>query len=472
MPYEPSVNRPEAFKRLSGRDSSSRAVWTSVAVALALGAVASRAATGAARFDLSSDPGSPGPYAVAKISVTVANPATGSVLPTEIHYPASDGSVDPGSAPYATVVFSPGTLAGSANYERNARHLASWGYIVVVPDVPNENIEVRASDVQYLISYVMAENTKVDSLLYQIVDVDRLAVTGHSVGGLTAIVVASRDVRVKAVVALDPVNPSPPAQCPWDHESEAPSISAPLLVLGAPSAIWNSFANYRDLYQAVGSSHKAQIVISNGSHCDFHHTDNVLLRHSCFLVCGGRFSVERAELVSRYSTAWFDYYLRQDTGSFGYLYGEVAEEDVREGLVTRDVQTFPQNPAVRCSGSTLELSWPWEDPPTIVGYSVFRREEGEEYTSTPSAHVGRPSSYLESAVTFGRKHCYVARGRDASGNLHQPSWEVCVTLREGEEPLIEWAEPPERQPGRPGSLCGVASVLEWLAGLTSSLFCR
>jgi hypothetical protein len=107
--------------------------------------------------------------------------------------------------------------------------------------------------------------------------------------------VAARDGRIKAAVALDPAgNPFDG----WAYEAKAPHIGAPLAVIGASSQLCNVNAVYNDWYPHVGAAHKAKFVIANGSHCDIMDTDDRLQVWLCSRLCG-QFSQERLELAER-----------------------------------------------------------------------------------------------------------------------------------------------------------------------------
>ena len=127
-------------------------------------------------------------------------------------------------------VFSPARAITTAM----ATHLASWGYIVAMPDFPSEIAEDRATDVQYLLSYLEAEDANPASMFYGRIAVNRLGVVGHSLGGATTLMVAARDSRIKAAVALDPGILPSALDTPWDYQQEAPMIKAPTAVLVSP----------------------------------------------------------------------------------------------------------------------------------------------------------------------------------------------------------------------------------------------
>ncbi|CAK4082705.1 unnamed protein product [Aphanomyces euteiches] len=82
-----------------------------------------------------------------------------------------------------------------------ASALADWageGYFI-----RNRQLKKRAKQMQLVLDAVVALNKDRSSEFYQQIDVDRLAVAGHSFGGATALTTAHLDKRVKAVVGLD-----------------------------------------------------------------------------------------------------------------------------------------------------------------------------------------------------------------------------------------------------------------------------
>lgn len=384
------------------------------------------------------DPGDPGPYPTGSYTATTTNSDTGTVFETVIYYPASDGAVDPAGAPYAAIVFAHGFMARPSSYPGNAEHLASWGYVVAVPDLPDDDTEARQSDARHILSYLTEANGDPASPLHGMIDSGRLGITGHSLGGLTAMVVAARDSRVRAAVALDPTNPDPIIGIdPWDYAAEAGNATAPLLVLGAPPQLCNSNANYAPMYECVGSAHRAKVVIAEASHCDFMVTDQALHILGCSILCGS-YDEARATLIQRYATAWFNYYLREQADYYAYLYGPEADADVSEGRVAeRDARTNVRGASAVAAGQRIQLTWTASEYPVVAGYSIYRCTQSGQYASRPYAVVGRQASYLDTNVQAGQRYYYVVRSYDAAGNEHHASAEVSAAT----EPLAPTQTP-------------------------------
>jgi dienelactone hydrolase len=337
--------------------------------------------------------------------------------------------VNPGAAPYPTLVFAAGFLSASINYTGNGEHLASWGYIVAVPHFLLEMADVRASDVRCALTYLEAENARPGSRFYHKIDTHRFGLAGHSLGGVATMMAAAEDGRVKAAVALDPATGPSSTGYAWDYAPQVSRITAPLVVIGAPIDTSRLFAcnanpNYHNVYPLVGSQHKAKVVLADGSHCDFMDTDDSLARMGCYFVCGGDFDSARVQLVERYTTAWFNYYLKAEPDHFLYLYGGKADEDIRAARFTRDFHTAPRDLAADSQPGAVDLSWTVTDYPIIAGYNIYRTEQSGSYPGTPYLQLGLVASHTDTAVVPGRRYFYRLCSRDAAGNEHQPSGEV------------------------------------------------
>lgn len=374
------------------------------------------------------DPGQSGPYTVSNVTITTTNPDTDSELEMAIYYPAKGSVVDPGGAPYPAVVFAHGTMlfdlgfaAPSSFHTGNARHLASWGFIVALPSFPENDIEVRGSDVRHVLSYLEKQNKDSGSNFYKKIDTGRFTLTGHSLGAESVSLVAARDDRIRmAVVPLDPVNPD---DNHWDYEAEGGDITAPLGLIGSPSNMCNWNARYTEEYPYYGPAHKAQFVVTGGSHCDFMDAEMALMPMICGFLCGS-FSETRLELVERYTAAWLNYYVRLDPDYYTYLYGAEADADIDAGLVSRKADTAPRNVAAKGRSGAIDLSWTLYDHPIIAGYNIYRSRTSGNFPSIPYAQVGRQSSYVDGNVAAGQQYFYLVRSRDPAGNEHQPSTEV------------------------------------------------
>ena len=375
------------------------------------------------------DPGQPGPCSVVTQTVTIS-----STIQTNIYYPSSN-QCGPGlSAPYPAIAFAHGfgmfgLSNGAADNAGNGEHLASWGYVAAIPKL-SDDAETRVAETVAVLNYLAAQAGTLGSFLYQKVDVTRLATAGHSLGGATALAIAARDARIKAVVALDPVYHSSDASGQegppiWHPEVEANSIVAPTGILGAPPNSCNAQADYADIFPLVGAMHKASFLLNSVSHCVFADPGSFF----CSFVCNGTAGADKTQLSQKYMTAWFNYYLHFNTGYYSYLYGAHADADVASGVIERQVQTAPRGlTAVGLTG-TINLIWQVYNHPVVAGYNVYRRLPGQSYSETPQAHLGLLGAYADTTVASGQVYSYTVRSYDPAGNLHQVSSEVSAAAR-------------------------------------------
>ncbi len=373
-----------------------------------------------AQAQSTTDRGSSGPCAAANQVVRING-----TLTTTIYYPTSCGAW--ASAPYPGIAFAHGfsmfgLTDGMADNAGNGQHLASWGYVVAIPKLPDD-AETRVTNLRDVLTYLVTQTTAPGSFLYQRVDVNRLATAGHSLGGSTALATAARDARVKATVGLDPVNHGgAPGQTQevWDAAAEAPLISAPTGILGAPPSSCNDNSDYSEIFGYVGATHKAAYLINSASHCAFAIPGNQF----CTFTCSGTVDATKQLLVKRYMTAWFNYYLMYKTEDYTYVYGPQSDADVSAGLIVKQVNTAPRNFTAKPAKGAVELGWLVYHHPSVAGYNIYRRQAGQSYAATPYAQVGAVPNYADTNVIAGQAYSYTLRSRDAAGNVHQASSEV------------------------------------------------
>ena len=417
-----------------------RVRWLLILTILGLGWQASILETGlAAAGPIATQLGERGPCAISSSIVTIDGELT-----THLYVPVGAGpsrplECAPGiAAPYPAIAFAHGfsmfgLTNGAQDNAGNGEHLASWGYVAAIPELPDD-FEARLAAMQRVLSYLETEAALEGSALYQRVDPDRLAAAGHSLGGATALALAARDARLRAVVALDPVYHTGgfggEGDALWDPEAEAPRIAIPAGILGAPASSCNAGADYADIYPWVGATHKASYTLVGGSHCDFTDPGNPL----CGWICGPA-DPARTDLSQKYMTAWFNYYLyprasEHTDHSYSALYGAESEADVDAGRIERQVDTAPRGLSAWGAVGAIPLGWTPYAHPVIAGYNVYRRSPGAGFDPTPYAQVGRTGAYTDTDVVAGQIYSYTVRSRDASGNVHGPADEVSAVARD------------------------------------------
>jgi dienelactone hydrolase len=220
--------------------------------------------------------------------------------------------------PRPVVVICHGWAAHAPKFSRLADHLASRGFAAALfeqPDAWGSSTPRWATQLEDGIAALARSNDDPQSALRGRLDFGRLALLGHSYGAAASIVVAGRDARVDAVVALAPVN--------QPHRdlvlASAARIRAPLLVMaGQWDWVATNKRHTRAYYHAATSAPARQYLeVRLGGHDLYVH--------------GG----EKERLTLSYSTAWLERCLGVATHA-ALIDGRAARVEKRFNLVEVD----------------------------------------------------------------------------------------------------------------------------------------
>ena len=198
---------------------------------------------------------------------------------------------------YPVLIFSHGITGSRHLHQILFEHLASKGYIVfaldhsfdanltIFPDgkiadyrseitghpdsvlIREKQINTRASDVGFIIDQIREiETGMIDSKLSGRLDLDRVALGGHSYGGATAILASHNHEIVKACVVLDGWI------SPISDKVISEGINVPFLFMGRPS--WHDSdypGNYERLADLIthSSNEKYDLRINQTLHLDY-----------------------------------------------------------------------------------------------------------------------------------------------------------------------------------------------------------
>jgi hypothetical protein len=232
-----------------------------------------------------------GPYAF-----TESQPPTG-LLPGN-----SDVSVlTPNQAgQYPLVIATHGWSAGRVNQMGWARHMASYGYVVIVPGMPNPfapDQAVWSANIRTLATN--AVNASLFPQLAAKIDATKVVYEGFSAGGLAS-TLAAKEKAPNLLVLLDPV----------DNQQNVGagaigSVCAPILnFFTQPSACnsnmgWSTFA-------ANGTGPLVRIGIKASTHCDGEDEARAL----CGSFCGGAAKTTNRDTIRKYLVAYLEWKLR------------------------------------------------------------------------------------------------------------------------------------------------------------------
>lgn len=203
---------------------------------------------------------------------------------------------------YPVIVLCNGSGTPMSKYSSVAKHLASWGFIVIGTE---ENYSWNAFGAEISIRYLerfneneTIENTK--SVFYQKVDFDNVGVVGHSQGGvgvINALTDTTHKDIYKAAVSLSPTNKELAHNLFWDYD--ATLIKAPIMLISGEGGgdDWVvTLDQLKAIYDDISSS-KIMVRRKNTAHNEVLYSAN------------------------GYVVAWFMYYLQNDKDAGRFFMG-------------------------------------------------------------------------------------------------------------------------------------------------------
>ena len=240
------------------------------------------------------DPAVDGPASVSTMSASIPGRGAGRTLSSTVFVPSSAG-------PRALVVVSPGFQMSRAQYTSYSRHLASWGFVVVLTDYAESGFFIDharlAADVGAVIDWALTQPALA-------VDPQRIATAGHSLGGKISVFAATLDARVRAVVAWDPVDSNSPSVAP----ERMAGVTAAIAVVGETTNGSGGFMpcapaadNFQTFY-AASPAPALQMTIVGADHMDWVDDPSCGV---CGLCTAGTAPNERARTATRrLDVAW------------------------------------------------------------------------------------------------------------------------------------------------------------------------
>ena len=188
--------------------------------------------------DLLVNPGVSGgvPSSLATYDLKIPEGLLGTTIPLTIHLPDGPG-------PFPIIVFTHGFQLSPTDYTSYGQHLASWGFIVIMPAMPGSIIspKTHVKLKEYLVKildWVASDNAVPTGVLKGKGDLARIGLSGHSMGGKISLLTCTEDARPKASFVIDPVDatgsplPVNAADYPSVTPELMPKITIPVGYLG------------------------------------------------------------------------------------------------------------------------------------------------------------------------------------------------------------------------------------------------
>ena len=258
------------------------------------------------------DPAANGPFSSTRQTLSI--PGTQSAtLTTDVYYPGTNGVISPGAGQCPVIVLGHGFSQSKDQHVNQGRHLATRGYILLIPNSNAASDHSRyADDLRKCIDWIEARNADTNSLFFGRVRADRVGATGHSAGGLSAILAASRDPRIRAVSPMDPVDNG------GQGVAALASVTAPVAITYSEPSSCNASGSALTLYNAALAPKRGMRIVG-ANHTDPQDPASALSA----LFCGAANSA-RQTLYRRYMAGWFEYHLRDDASYGPWVFNQAG----------------------------------------------------------------------------------------------------------------------------------------------------
>jgi hypothetical protein len=256
------------------------------------------------------------------------------------------------AGPFPVVVFHHGFQLDAALYASVGEHLAGWGYVVVLPQMPGgliggPNHTDLKEHLITLLDWIEAEAAGTGGAFGGKADATLIGLAGHSMGGKIAMLAATEDSRPLAIFGVDPVDAAggPLAVSAADYPSVTPELmdqlTVPIGLMGETTNATSSGImgqacapeddNFHQYYEHA-TSPAIEIDVIGASHMSF------LDDPDCGMLCsvcpsGTDDTATTRLLMRRYMTAFFHVFLRGEDSYRLYLTGAAMDDDVDAGLV-------------------------------------------------------------------------------------------------------------------------------------------
>ena len=264
-------------------------------------------------------PNNKGPYEAGWTSATLNR--EGRTLNTIIYYPSfvegSETQIDTLHGPYQTIAFGHGFFMQNSYYISHFKHLASYGFVIIAPQFPDNNHLQLAYDLIYCINYIKSQNSVSTSRFFNIIDLTKAGLSGHSMGGGASLLAAANDstITVAAPLAAAETNPS--------AVNVMNQIKGVVYLISAQNdGIAPVNANQLPMYLNANPV-KALPIIKGANHTKFMDT-----RIWDFTDPNGYLTAEQQLSITRkYLASIFNLFLKEDSSYFKFVFGDLAQSD-------------------------------------------------------------------------------------------------------------------------------------------------
>ena len=264
-------------------------------------------------------PNNKGPYEAGWTSATLTR--EGRTLNTIIYYPSfvegSETQIDTLHGPYQTIAFGHGFFMQNSYYISHFKHLASYGYVVIAPQFPDNNHLQLAYDLLFCVNYIKTQNTNSSSRFLNLIDETKAGLSGHSMGGGASLLASANDSTITVVAPLAAAETTPSAINVMNQ------IKGVVYLISAQNdGITPPPQNQIPMYNNANPV-KALPLIKGANHTKFMDTRIWdWTDPNGYLTASQQLSITR-----KYLASIFNLFLKEDSSYFKYAFGDLAQSD-------------------------------------------------------------------------------------------------------------------------------------------------
>jgi dienelactone hydrolase len=264
-------------------------------------------------------PNNKGPYEAGWTSATLNR--EGRTLSTIIYYPSfvegSETQIDTLHGPYQTIAFGHGFFMQNSYYISHFKHLASYGFVVIAPQFPDNNHLQLSYDLTFCVNYIKSQNSNSSSRFFNLMDVTKAGLSGHSMGGGASLLAAANDstITVAAPLAAAETNPS--------AINVMNQIKGVVYLISAQNDGITPPPQHQIPMFSNANPVKALPLIKGANHTKFMDTRIWdWTDPNGYLTASQQLSITR-----KYLASIFNLFLKEDSSYFNYAFGNLAQSD-------------------------------------------------------------------------------------------------------------------------------------------------
>jgi dienelactone hydrolase len=234
---------------------------------------------------------------------------------SRIYYPESSGFIPQSAVPCPLIVFGHGFQMGIDRYYSYGEHLASWGFVVVIPTISNPLLVpehyTRAHSMVDAARFAASLNDSTGDVFYQKLETSKWGFAGHSMGGGIALLASDTfDLgdTLRAVVSVASPQTTP--------ATNPQNLYVPKMILTGGV---DNIAPWNEVRTACWSGSPPPgcfAVITGANHGYF-------MDYSYFWENGGTATITREQqqrTTKKFMTAYFERYLHEDQSAWNYSF--------------------------------------------------------------------------------------------------------------------------------------------------------